>query len=84
MAAPGTAAAISPAKNLRRPVAVPIVIDHSLRVCVGGPIPETSHIAGNRRLFVADLGDEFPRSPSAAIRHPAIPGAVIARPLRVV
>jgi hypothetical protein len=30
MAAPGTAAAISPAQSLRRPVAVPIVIGHSL------------------------------------------------------
>jgi hypothetical protein len=84
MAAPGTAAAISPAKNLRRPVAVPIVIDHSLRVCVGGPVPDISQIAGKRRLFVTDVEVEFPRSPSAANRHPAIPHAVIARPLPVV
>src|SRR6516165_2618006 len=76
-AAPGTAAAIRPARNLRRLVAVPVVMGHSL---------ESAKLVSVANISRTAIGDgrcrrNLPDTP-AAIRHPAIPDLVIARQLR--
>src|SRR6516162_4322464 len=69
-AAPGTAAAISPARSLRRLVAVPIVMGHSLGVCEAGVGRE--HLAnGYRRRPVSAEPPRYPRGHPTSC-HPGL------------